>query len=42
MIAAISDVAAAAPWAFLVGLGVGFVVGAKFRIEKRSEPDDGG
>ena len=36
MIAAISDVAEAAPIAFLFGLALGFVVGARFKITKRN------
>ena len=36
MTAAISDVAATAPWAFVIGCAVGFVVGARFRITKRN------
>lgn len=35
-LAALSDVAAAAPWAFLAGLALGFVIGARYRIEKRN------
>lgn len=40
--AALSDVAAAAPWAFIVGLGIGFVVGARYRISKRNGEDRDG
>jgi hypothetical protein len=36
MLASLADVAAAAPWAFLVGCVVGFVVGARYRISKRN------
>lgn len=39
MLAAASDIAEAAPWAFLLGLIVGFVVGARYRISKRPDND---
>lgn len=29
-------IAEAAPWAFVLGLAIGFVVGARFRIVKRN------
>lgn len=39
MIAALPDVVATAPWAFLVGCVIGFVVGARYRISKRNGED---
>jgi hypothetical protein len=33
--AALSDVATIAPWTFMVGVVVGFVMGARYRIDKR-------
>jgi F0F1-type ATP synthase assembly protein I len=36
MIASIPDVVSTAPWAFLVGWILGFVVGARYRITKRN------
>jgi hypothetical protein len=41
MLAAASDIAEVAPWAFLVGAVIGFVIGARYRIEKRNGGDDG-
>jgi hypothetical protein len=35
----VSDVAAVAPWSFLVGAVGGFVVGARYRISKRKDDD---
>jgi hypothetical protein len=37
MFATVAEIAEIAPLAFVVGLAVGFYVGARFRIEKRSE-----
>jgi hypothetical protein len=34
--ASLSDVLALAPWAGLVGFGLGFIVGASYRIERRN------
>lgn len=34
--ASLLDVASLAPWTFVVGFAVGFVVGARFRISKRN------
>jgi hypothetical protein len=34
-VASIEAIAVAAPWAFCLGLALGFVVGARFRIERR-------
>jgi hypothetical protein len=35
MIATLSDVATIAPWTFMVGVVFGFIVGARYRIDKR-------
>jgi len=34
------DVAASAPWSFLIGAAIGFVIGARFRISKRNGEGD--
>jgi hypothetical protein len=36
MIGTVSEIAEVAPWAFLCGLAVGFVIGARYRISKRN------
>ena len=36
MIATVSEIAEVAPWAFVAGLAIGFVIGAKYRISKRN------
>jgi hypothetical protein len=36
MLATVSEIAEVAPWAFVLGVGVGFVVGARFPITKRN------
>lgn len=38
-LATLSEIAEVAPWAFLLGCGVGFVVGARYRISKRNGDD---
>jgi hypothetical protein len=40
MLAAASDIAEVAPWAFLVGAVIGFVIGARYRISKRPDRED--
>jgi F0F1-type ATP synthase assembly protein I len=40
VIATLSDIAETAPWAFVGGLAVGFVIGARYRIEKRNGRED--
>ena len=37
--ATVSDVAATAPWSFLAGIVIGFVIGARYRIQKRNGND---
>lgn len=39
MLAAIPDAVLAAPLAFVFGAAAGFVVGARYRIEKRNGKD---
>jgi NhaP-type Na+/H+ or K+/H+ antiporter len=39
--ASLSDVAVAAPWAFVVGCALGFVVGARYRITLRNGKEGG-
>jgi hypothetical protein len=41
LIATVSEIAETAPWAFVLGVAVGFVIGARYRIEKRNGGDDG-
>lgn len=41
MIADLPAVVIAAPWAFIFGAVVGFVVGARFRITKRNGKEHG-
>jgi hypothetical protein len=41
VLATVSEIAEVAPWAFVLGVGVGFVIGARYRIEKRNGGDDG-
>jgi hypothetical protein len=38
-VASIDAIAEAAPWAFFLGGVIGFVIGARFRIEKRNGHD---
>lgn len=39
MLATLSDIAQAAPWAFFAGFGLGFVVGARYKISRRNGED---
>jgi hypothetical protein len=39
MLATVSEIAEVAPWAFVIGVGVGFVIGARYRISKRNGDD---
>jgi hypothetical protein len=39
VIATLSEVASIAPWTFTAGTVVGFIVGARYRIVRKTEED---
>ena len=40
LIATVWDTAAQAPWSFLIGAAVGFIIGASFTITRRKGGED--